>query len=192
MGNCRHVPNPLLLSAARRGGAQRLSVPRAAPAAGLRRNTPEYERMKEERSQVLWRAVERVIPDARQRAEITLVRWRPRAPAWGSCSWAPRSGLGLCVIPGVRRRAEIALVRQRAALVSCMCALRRSAECDAPSARRRTRVRALLRWHRARVRLTSASACRLKQSFFTSSVTHQQDWPGRRCRLPGQCVLLTP
>lgn len=42
--------------------------------AGLERGTPEYERLKEERSQVLWRAVERVIPDVRQRAEIALVR----------------------------------------------------------------------------------------------------------------------
>lgn len=31
--------------------------------------TPEYDRLKEERSQCLWRALERVIPDIRQRAE---------------------------------------------------------------------------------------------------------------------------
>jgi len=41
--------------------------------AGLERNSPEYRQLKEERSQVLWRAVERVIPDIRQRAEVTLV-----------------------------------------------------------------------------------------------------------------------
>ncbi len=92
MGDCRYLLNVLLSSAAPRGGAQRFSVLRAAPAAGLQRNTPEYEQMKEERSQVLWHAVERVIPDARERAEIRLVRWRPRAPAWGGCSWAPRYG----------------------------------------------------------------------------------------------------
>lgn len=36
-------------------------------------HSPEYAKLKEERSQVLWRAVERVIPDIRQRAELTLV-----------------------------------------------------------------------------------------------------------------------
>lgn len=40
---------------------------------GLDRRSPEYERLKEERSQVLWRAVERIIPDIRRRAEVTLV-----------------------------------------------------------------------------------------------------------------------
>lgn len=42
--------------------------------AGLERGSPEYEALKEERSQVLWRAVERVIPDIRQRTEIQMVR----------------------------------------------------------------------------------------------------------------------
>ena len=40
--------------------------------AGLERGSPEYERVKEERSQVMWRAVERVIPDIRDRCEITM------------------------------------------------------------------------------------------------------------------------
>ncbi|KAI8463200.1 MAG: hypothetical protein J3K34DRAFT_527188 [Monoraphidium minutum] len=40
---------------------------------GLTRGSPEYNALKEERSQVLWRAVEKVIPDIRQRAELTLV-----------------------------------------------------------------------------------------------------------------------
>uniref|UniRef100_A0A061RCQ2 Carotene isomerase n=1 Tax=Tetraselmis sp. GSL018 TaxID=582737 RepID=A0A061RCQ2_9CHLO len=40
---------------------------------GLKRNSPEYKKLKEERSQVLWRAVERVIPDIRERVEVELV-----------------------------------------------------------------------------------------------------------------------
>lgn len=42
--------------------------------ADLERGSPEYERLKEERSQVLWRAVEKVIPDIRQRTQIEMVR----------------------------------------------------------------------------------------------------------------------
>ncbi len=42
--------------------------------AGLERGSAEYERLKEERSQVLWRAVERIIPDIRQRTEVQMVR----------------------------------------------------------------------------------------------------------------------
>ncbi|KAF8062760.1 CRTISO2 [Scenedesmus sp. PABB004] len=44
-----------------------------APWEGLDRRSPEYEALKNERSQVLWRALERVIPDVRERAELTLV-----------------------------------------------------------------------------------------------------------------------
>eukprot|EP00287_Rhodomonas_sp_CCMP768_P022928 CAMPEP_0202818124 /NCGR_PEP_ID=MMETSP1389-20130828/8102_1 /ASSEMBLY_ACC=CAM_ASM_000865 /TAXON_ID=302021 /ORGANISM="Rhodomonas sp., Strain CCMP768" /LENGTH=357 /DNA_ID=CAMNT_0049490429 /DNA_START=47 /DNA_END=1120 /DNA_ORIENTATION=- len=40
---------------------------------GLDRSSEEYEKLKEERSQVLWRAVERVIPDIRQRVDVSLV-----------------------------------------------------------------------------------------------------------------------
>ncbi|CAL5229088.1 g12346 [Coccomyxa viridis] len=40
---------------------------------GLERGSPEYEKLKEERSQVLWRAVEKVIPDIRQRTEVEMV-----------------------------------------------------------------------------------------------------------------------
>jgi len=40
---------------------------------GLDRNSAEYAKLKEERSQVLWRAVEKAIPDVRKRAEITMV-----------------------------------------------------------------------------------------------------------------------
>ena len=42
--------------------------------AGLERGSPEYEALKQERSQVLWKAVERIIPDIRQRTEIEMVR----------------------------------------------------------------------------------------------------------------------
>lgn len=40
---------------------------------GLERGSPEYEALKQERSQVLWRGVERVIPDIRQRTEVEMV-----------------------------------------------------------------------------------------------------------------------
>jgi hypothetical protein len=44
-----------------------------APWSGVQRGTPAYEQLKEERSQILFRAVEKIIPDIRQRAEITMV-----------------------------------------------------------------------------------------------------------------------
>ncbi|MGD1850699.1 MAG: phytoene desaturase family protein, partial [Cyanophyceae cyanobacterium] len=40
---------------------------------GLSRNSDEYQHIKEERSQVMWQTLERVIPDVRQRAEVTMV-----------------------------------------------------------------------------------------------------------------------
>jgi phytoene dehydrogenase-like protein len=40
---------------------------------GLDRHGPEYAALKQERSQVLWQAIERVIPDVRDRAQVTLV-----------------------------------------------------------------------------------------------------------------------
>ena len=40
---------------------------------GLDRNSDEYKRLKEERSQVLWRAVEKAIPDVRKRVEMSFV-----------------------------------------------------------------------------------------------------------------------
>jgi phytoene dehydrogenase-like protein len=39
----------------------------------MERGTPEYEQLKMERSQKLWQAVERVIPDIRQRTEVSKV-----------------------------------------------------------------------------------------------------------------------
>jgi phytoene dehydrogenase-like protein len=40
---------------------------------GLKRNSPEYNNLKKERSQVLWRAIESVIPDVRDRVVMDLV-----------------------------------------------------------------------------------------------------------------------
>ncbi|KAG2491890.1 hypothetical protein HYH03_009842 [Edaphochlamys debaryana] len=40
---------------------------------GLDRKSPEYARLKEERSQVLWAGVEKIIPDIRKRAEVSVV-----------------------------------------------------------------------------------------------------------------------
>ena len=44
-----------------------------APWEGLDRKSPEYFKFKEERAQALWEAVERVIPDIRQRVEVEMV-----------------------------------------------------------------------------------------------------------------------
>ncbi|KAK9796992.1 hypothetical protein WJX73_009416 [Symbiochloris irregularis] len=40
---------------------------------GMDRKSEQYKNLKEERSQVLWRALERVIPDIRQRTEVKMV-----------------------------------------------------------------------------------------------------------------------
>ncbi len=40
---------------------------------GVKPKSAQYEQMKEERSQVLWRGLEKIIPDVRERAEIALV-----------------------------------------------------------------------------------------------------------------------
>lgn len=40
---------------------------------GLKPGSPEYEAMKDQRSQCLWAALERVIPDVRARTELKLV-----------------------------------------------------------------------------------------------------------------------
>jgi phytoene dehydrogenase-like protein len=40
---------------------------------GLQRNTPEYIQLKEERAQPLWRALECIIPDARDRVEVQMI-----------------------------------------------------------------------------------------------------------------------
>ena len=43
-----------------------------APWEGLDRNGPEYKKLKEERSQILWRAIEKAIPDVRARVKLSL------------------------------------------------------------------------------------------------------------------------
>ena len=40
---------------------------------GLNRNSDEYKALKEERSELLWRALEKVIPDVRERVDLSLV-----------------------------------------------------------------------------------------------------------------------
>jgi len=42
------------------------------PWEGLDRNGPEYKKLKEERSQILWRAIEKAIPDVRSRVKLSL------------------------------------------------------------------------------------------------------------------------
>ena len=62
---------------------------------GLERGTPEYEKLKEERSEVLWRAVEKAIPDVRDRVEksfvgspLTQQRWQRRHKGtYGGTGW---------------------------------------------------------------------------------------------------------
>ena len=39
----------------------------------MERGSPAYELLKQERGEVLWKAVERIIPDIRKRAEISMV-----------------------------------------------------------------------------------------------------------------------
>jgi len=62
---------------------------------GLERGTPEYEKLKEERSAILWRAVEKAIPDVRARVEksfvgspLTQQRWQRRHKGtYGGTGW---------------------------------------------------------------------------------------------------------
>jgi phytoene dehydrogenase-like protein len=67
--------------------------------AGLDRRGPEYAALKEARAAVLWRAVERVIPDIRARVEVEMVgtprtheRFLRRAASRGSYGPAYRAG----------------------------------------------------------------------------------------------------
>jgi len=71
----------------------------------------EYEALKEKRSQVLWQAVERCIPDVRERAEFSIVGSplaheaflrRDRGTygmAWAAGSSAPYAGLLQTILP---------------------------------------------------------------------------------------------
>ena len=79
---------------------------------GLDRASPEYKRLKAERAEVLYKAIERVIPDVRQRVEVELIgspltheRFlrRPQGtygPAWRAGE-ALFPGPGLAGIPGL-------------------------------------------------------------------------------------------
>lgn len=70
---------------------------------GLDRKSPEYARLKEERSQVLWKGVEKIIPDIRSRAEVSFVgtpltheRYLRRARG----SYGPAFKAGEALFPG--------------------------------------------------------------------------------------------
>ncbi|GIM08727.1 hypothetical protein Vretimale_12721 [Volvox reticuliferus] len=91
--------------------------------AGLDRRSARYKALKEERAQPLWEALERVIPDIRRRAELTLVgspltherfvrrhrgSYGPGISASGKESWpgpkTPIPGLSVCgdsCMPGI-------------------------------------------------------------------------------------------
>ncbi len=61
----------------------------------LKQGTPEYAKLKEERSQVLWKAVEKIIPDIRKRTEIEMVR----AAVWLARVFALCVGLTYKTLP---------------------------------------------------------------------------------------------
>merc|ERR1712087_753505 len=77
----------------------------------LKMGSPEYEAYKEERAQVLWSAVERCIPDVRQRTEFSIIGSplaheaflrRDRGTyglAWAAGTAAPYSGLVKNLLP---------------------------------------------------------------------------------------------
>lgn len=81
------------------------------PWEGLETGTPEYEAYKEKRTQVLWEAVERCIPDVRDRLEFSIVGSplaheaflrRDRGTygmAWAAGASAPHAGLLGGVLP---------------------------------------------------------------------------------------------
>ncbi|WIA14506.1 hypothetical protein OEZ85_003026 [Tetradesmus obliquus] len=70
---------------------------------GLDRKSPDYAKLKEERSQVLWKGVEKIIPDIRSRAEVSFVgtpltheRYLRRARG----SYGPAFKAGEALFPG--------------------------------------------------------------------------------------------
>ncbi|KAF6265696.1 hypothetical protein COO60DRAFT_868698 [Scenedesmus sp. NREL 46B-D3] len=74
---------------------------------GLDRKSPEYAKLKEERSQVLWKGVEKIIPDIRSRAEMSFVgtpltheRYLRRARG----SYGPAFKAGEALFPGESSR----------------------------------------------------------------------------------------
>ncbi len=68
---------------------------------GVQRGSPEYSALKEGRSQVLWAALERVIPDIRDRTKLKLVGGCWQAAGW--CvdvqRWVPCSAMWCHVVP---------------------------------------------------------------------------------------------
>ncbi|MEM8611789.1 MAG: NAD(P)/FAD-dependent oxidoreductase [Cyanobacteria bacterium P01_H01_bin.105] len=73
--------------------------------AGLDRHSPEYAKLKQQRAEIMWQALERVIPDVRSRCDITLVgtpltHGRFLRRHHGSYGPAIRAGQG--VFPGPR------------------------------------------------------------------------------------------
>ena len=61
----------------------------------LKQGSPEYAQLKEERSQVLWKAVEKIIPDIRKRTEIEMVS----AAVWLARVYALYVGLTCSQLP---------------------------------------------------------------------------------------------
>jgi phytoene dehydrogenase-like protein len=73
--------------------------------AGITRNSDRYQQLKAERSQVLWQGLERIIPDLRDRCEVTLVgtpltheRFLRRAQG----SYGPAIPAGQGIFPGCK------------------------------------------------------------------------------------------
>jgi phytoene dehydrogenase-like protein len=69
------------------------------------RRSPEYQEHKQARSQVLWQAIERAIPDIRDRCDVTLVG----TPLTHECflrryrgSYGPALAAGQALFPGCR------------------------------------------------------------------------------------------
>ncbi len=70
---------------------------------GMERNSQEYQEQKQARSQVMWQALERVIPDIRSRCEVTLVGTpitHERFLRRHRGSYGPAIEAGLALFPG--------------------------------------------------------------------------------------------
>ncbi|MDJ0573821.1 MAG: NAD(P)/FAD-dependent oxidoreductase [Xenococcaceae cyanobacterium MO_234.B1] len=70
---------------------------------GMERNSKEYQEQKQARSQVMWQALERVIPDIRSRCEVTLVGTpitHERFLRRHRGSYGPAIEAGLALFPG--------------------------------------------------------------------------------------------
>jgi phytoene dehydrogenase-like protein len=72
---------------------------------GMNRRSPDYARQKQERSEVLWQALERIIPDIRSRCEVTLVGTpltHERFLRRNRGSYGPAIRAGQAVFPGAK------------------------------------------------------------------------------------------